>query len=368
MRVLVLATTYPDPAGGKSLMYVHVRNVTYRDHGIQVTVLNFSAKNEYRIDGIDVIPERNVTSDLIQTFDIVIAHAPNIRKHFRLLRRYIDEISHLVLFGHGHEFLRINDCYPPEFPFARNRLRRITVQDVYDLFKLKCWRRFISDYADKTTCVMVSQWMLNSFCKYVLRGADAKGLDIRVIPNGIGKVFLTYSYDEKCDKEFDFITIRSSFDSPKYCIDVVVEAAVLNQNMKFLLIGKGDYFKYNELPKNMTLIDRTLSHEEMLKYVNRSRFALMPTRQDTQGVMACELATYGIPVITSDIEICREMLSSFSNVLLLDTDSLALNLRKGRALCEAVEMSTDKNLTFSEENTVKVEISLLRELANGKNS
>ena len=33
----------------------------------------------------------------------------------------------------------------------------------------------------------------------------------------------------------------------------------------------------------------------------------MPTRADAQGVMACEMATFGIPLITSNIDVCKEV-------------------------------------------------------------
>ena len=54
MNVLVLVEDYPSNKK-KTLMYVHVRNKYYVENGIQVTVLNFRAKENYTIDNINVI-------------------------------------------------------------------------------------------------------------------------------------------------------------------------------------------------------------------------------------------------------------------------------------------------------------------------
>ena len=56
-KILVLVENYPDNKGGVSLMYVHVRNKYYIQHGIDVTVLSFATKTDYVIDNIRVITE-----------------------------------------------------------------------------------------------------------------------------------------------------------------------------------------------------------------------------------------------------------------------------------------------------------------------
>ena len=39
----------------------------------------------------------------------------------------------------------------------------------------------------------------------------------------------------------------------------------------------------------------------------------MPSHHDSQGVMVCEMAAFGIPVVVSDIPATREMLKSVKN-------------------------------------------------------
>lgn len=56
----------------------------------------------------------------------------------------------------------------------------------------------------------------------------------------------------------------------------------------------------------------------MRGYMDSSVYALLPTREDTQGLMACEFATYGMPLITSDIDVCKEVFDSCERVCLID--------------------------------------------------
>lgn len=147
-----------------------------------------------------------------------------------------------------------------------------------------------------------------------------------IIHNSIGSFFESNSYEYTGKKNYDFITIRSDLDGSKYCIDLVINFAKKYPEKKFLIIGKGKFFEYNTKPDNVEWINSTLSHEEMKEYVDRSLCALLPTREDTQGVMACEMATYGIPTITSDIEICHEILDKEHNVEFMDNNPETVNL------------------------------------------
>lgn len=81
----------------------------------------------------------------------------------------------------------------------------------------------------------------------------------------------------------------------------------------------------------------------------------MLTRRDTQGVMSCELATYGIPLITSDIPVCHEIFDDFEHVYYLNNDLRNIDLL---TLClerVAVKRNNIKYYKFNYENTVKKE-------------
>jgi hypothetical protein len=80
--------------------------------------------------------------------------------------------------------------------------------------------------------------------------------------------------------------------------------------------------------------------------------------------MACEMATLGIPLITSDIQICREVFSSFANVAFIrnenakiDLSSTLENLRSSGPFC--------KNARYFACNTTRRELQVLRDMVRG---
>lgn len=107
----------------------------------------------------------------------------------------------------------------------------------------------------------------------------------------------------------------------------------------------------------MVWINHTIDHQEMLSYLNKSRCGVMFTRSDTQGVMTCEMATFGMPVISSDIEVCQEILSCFPNARLVsnnlgeqDIEELYRELESG--------LPYEKCKKYFAENTIAKEMEL----------
>ena len=95
---------------------------------------------------------------------------------------------------------------------------------------------------------------------------------------------------------------------------------------------------------------------EIIEYLNDSRCALMPTRADAQGVMACEMATFGIPLITSDIDICREIFRDFGNVGFINNNDKSADVLGLLSLLE--KSRGEKNQRFFASNTVGEEVKL----------
>ena len=112
-------------------------------------------------------------------------------------------------------------------------------------------------------------------------------------------------------------------------------------------------------------MNKTLFHQEMLSLLDRSRCGLLPTREDTQGVMTCEMAAYGLPVITSDIPVCHEIFDPLENVILIDNQNTALDLTPLlQDLTGKVPFQKDPRYFYR--NTTQKEIELLKQLANEK--
>lgn len=360
MKVLILVENYPDLDGGISLYYVHTRSKYYFEHGIDVTVLNFSTKTKYIIDNIKVIGLDDYIKNK-DNYDLLILHAANIKHHYNFLKRYGKRFKKHIFFFHGHEVLMVNKVYSKPYSYMRKRC--LIFRNIYDYLKLKIWKSYFKRMNFKSYYIFVSEWMKNEFLKWTKINYDIIKKHSFITYNSVGNVFTDKKYDETVEKEYDFITIRGNIDGSKYCVDIVNELAKNNPKLKFLLIGKGNFFNYNKKAKNLEYLEKNLSHNEIIMQLNKSKCALMPTRTDAQGLMMCEMATFGIPLITSNISVCHEVLDSFDNVLFIDNENLNINLNDIYAKVKKSKIK--KNLKYSLNTTGKKEITILERIHNG---
>lgn len=315
MEVLILVSGYPSDENLYNCTWAHARSLGYLENGITPIVLNFGAKKSYIFDGISVYTEEDYKDIDLSDVNIIISHSPNMRKHFPFIRKNSKKFKKIYIFCHGSESMYINYDYPPAFSFIKESLLKKIVRNTYDFLKMKNFKKFILNYPN-SEIIFVSNWMKNMFEKNIL---DLKGYEGRfhIINNSIHPVFNKKKYslnNEGCLA--DFITIRR-FDDSKYGVDMVVEMAFANPEYTFHLYGKGDYFLYNKKPNNLEIINKFIRPEDMPDLLNKYKVGLMPTRCDAQGVMMCEMAVYGMPLITTDISVTREMLEDFNNVVLL---------------------------------------------------
>lgn len=353
-KILVAVEDYPNNSGGVALMYVHTRNKAYMAEGIDVTVLNFQASKNYTYDGIPVITMSNYKSQEKQ-YDILVCHAANIRHHYLFLKRYGNDFDKFVFFFHGHEVLKINKTYSKPYPYVRNSKIKAWLQDRYDDFKLYVWRKYYLKVKEKSTFVFISRWMLNEFLKWTKIPYELIKEHCEITYNCVGKAFEKAVYDPTLPKEYDFITVRSYMDGSKYCIDLVNQLAFANRDLKFLVVGKGEFFSHYEKAPNITWMNQTMNHQEIIQYMQKSRCALMPTRTDAQGLMMCEMAAFGIPVITSDIPICHEVFDDFENAFFIDNNNTNFDLKK----FVSKKIETKKDCRFFLSNTAKKEIAII---------
>lgn len=364
MRILVIATDYPDNNGNISSMYIHNRNKYYVEHGIDVTVINFKSKTTYMIDGIKVIDVDSFSINE-QKYDILVSHAPNLKSHFNFLMKYDKYFDKIVFFYHGHEVLKVSDIYPKPYDYMKTSSNLSSLmQNIYDTLKLRVWKHYLTKNLNKISLVFVSNWMYEMFLRYVKIDDRAIEEKKEIIYNSIAKKFEHTNYCYSNENCYDFITIRSNLDGSKYCIDVVTKMAFSNPDYKFCVIGKGNYYKHNVKPDNLIWIDKTLNHNEITDFLNRSRYALLPTRTDAQGVMACEIATFGIPLITSNIDVCKEIFDEFNNVQYIDNDAAAIDL--SQIIKKIDNFSNEKNSKYFSENTIGKEIELFKRIQKNK--
>lgn len=354
MKLLVAVADYPNITGKVTLMYVHTRNVYYAKCGIDVTVLNFASKSDYEYEGIKVISLDTYIKEKKQ-YDILLCHAANVRNHYRFLKKYQKDFKKIVFFYHGHEVLRINKVYSKPYPFVRKHIISTIFQDMYDTFKLFVWRKYLPKIKDKSHYIFVSNWMKEEFLKWTKIDKSVIEGRSSITYNCVSEIFENETYDVQYPKQYDFITIRNNLDGSKYSIDIVNRLAYTTPQNKFLVVGKGDFFKHYDKAPNIEWLDSTMSHKEIIDVLQKSKFALMPTRTDAQGLMMCEMAAFGIPVITSDIPICHEIFENFDNVYYIDNNNLELSLSSfNNNKCKS-----HKHTKYYKEKTVKNEVNIL---------
>lgn len=104
MKILVAVVDYPDVNGKTAMMYVHTRNKYYIHNNIDVTVLNFSAKDAYIIDKIKVI-SLNSYKRQVAHYDALVLHAPNIRNHYLFLKNMVNIFQNLCFFTMDMRYL-----------------------------------------------------------------------------------------------------------------------------------------------------------------------------------------------------------------------------------------------------------------------
>lgn len=361
----MLATSYPRPDGFISLQYIHSRNRLYLQQGINVSVISFDAETDYELEGIKVYTLQTYETRLKnEPFDLLISHAPNLRNHYRFIKKHGHLYEKIVFFFHGHEVLNTAKVYPKPYEYAKKtQLNTNITRRLYDTFKLFVWRSYFKKHAHKSHFVFVSEWMYRMFLRFVKLDPQLIKERTSIIYNCIGANFETYHYDLDVPKKYDFITIRNHLDGSKYSIDIVTNLAKQYPQYQFCVIGEGDFYKYNEQPQNLEWIDKSLHHDEVIDYLNMSKCALIPTRVDAQGVMACEMATFGIPVITSNIDVSKEIFNDFTNVGFISNtkendhfESLFEELTKG--------LPYEKNDKYFARNTILAEAQLFEDLIN----
>lgn len=361
-KIMVIVEDYPDLHGNKAMMFVHTRNKTYMANGLNIIVLSFSAKNNYVIDDIPVITyEEYLLKYAKDYFAILISHAANLRHHFKFINKHGNQFKKFFFFFHGHEILPVNKVYPKPYAFVKDSsMTRKYIRNIYDNIKFIVWRKFIKKYAFKSQFIFVSNWMYQQFEKWIKVELGARK---HIIYNGVDKEFENNQYVFSSDYKYDCITIRGNLDGSKYCIDIVNNIASNNKKLQFLVVGKGDFFSHFEKSENIQWINGLLTAKEIIDLLNDSRCALMPTKTDAQGLMMCEFATYGIPLITSDISVCREVLEGFDNIKYISNDDADLNFEE---FVSQIDTNVKRNKKFFEKNTVIKEIKLMRAVFEDK--
>lgn len=312
MKLLVLCQDYPSTEKPYALAYIHSRVVEYQKNGYFVKILSFNCKQKYIFEGIPVIEKLDN-----EHYDVLISHAPNLRSHIKFLIFKHRKFSKFIFWFHGHEVMNVAKDYPKPYSWNKNEFR--TIHKIYSPIKFLIIREFLNwlNKSKDVTLVFVSEWMKDIFEKNI---TITEKFTWEIINNPINPVFLEKKYKPNYNSKG--ICIRP-WDNSKYAVDLVLEFAKANPHVTIDIYGGGEFPRHYEIPINVEFIKKFFLQKEIPKILNGYHFAIMPTRLDAQGVMACEFATYGIPLITNSIPIMIEMLQEFNNVLFISSENFS---------------------------------------------
>ena len=354
MNILILAENYPHPSHPETQAFIHSRNVFYKMQGLEFMVISFRTAEPYVIDGIKVYPPSWIKS--LEAVDLCISHAPNLRNHFRFLKKNLFKIKQVLLIFHGYEALYTKDRSVAPNRILSKQFARYVANTLYDLAKLPLLKRAIKNLKSQKPVhsIVVSESLLQDM-KVDMSCTEEFFKPFNIINNPINSIFNEKSYKYLGDE--DIVCIRS-LDDKKYGADLFVELARKNPQRRFHLYGKGSSFDGIVLPKNLKIIKKFFRAEEISELLNKYKVGVLFTRWDSQGILACEFAAYGIPLMTSDLPICREMLKDYPNVVYVPND---LNFDLEQELLK-IKPAEQKVVRFTYRETTQKELNLIQEL------
>lgn len=355
-KILVLCQNYPSEQNPFTQIFIHYRLKEYIKE-FDVRVVSFASKDEYTFEGVKVYGERQFNKKFkVTDFDVVISHAPNVRNHQRFILFNLFSIKKIILIFHGYEVIDIHKRIYDQPTIYSFPLTYSLTSKLYHRIKLPLTRFFLMALDIATMCrfIFVSNVLLEEAsedlkCKSLFQ----KNTNTFVINNPINPLFHKSSFTSS--KKYDFICIRP-FNDPKYGVDIFIKIAEKNPQFTFHLYGRGIFPEVSEIPKNLVIFETFIKNDDLPGLLIDYKAAILPTRWDSQGVLACEIAAFGMPLITSDLGVCREMLSQYKNVTLVhNTKFHELDLNQ-------INLNTtgDSENLYSHERTTNSEINVLK--------
>ena len=108
-------------------------------------------------------------------------------------------------------------------------------------------------------------------------------------------------YSEKMEKIYDFIFVGSFLEIKGFDILINAIKKIENQNIRFCLVGSGrlEYLLSEIENANITLF-KNISQNKIRSLYNKSRFLILPSRNDAFGLVVTEGLFCGVPAVVSN--------------------------------------------------------------------
>jgi glycosyltransferase involved in cell wall biosynthesis len=121
----------------------------------------------------------------------------------------------------------------------------------------------------------------------------------KVIPSGVDKVEENFELG-------DYVAYLGRLDIAQKGLDLLAKAIKELKHIKFKIAGDGKdkerFLKMIDGCKNVEYLGR-LTGEKKFNFIKGSKFLVMPSRYEGQGIVAMESASCGKPIIVSDIPV-----------------------------------------------------------------
>jgi glycosyltransferase involved in cell wall biosynthesis len=369
MKILVFCDNYPRPGPGYADSFVRMRLEAYiRSFEVDIVVVKLQRatafEEDYVFNGVKVRHlTRNNLSAFLKAFqpDVILAHF--IQAYLcRTLPSLID--APLLTWVHGEEALSwTRRLFYLRTLGVKSFLKYLAANTVQRYEMAKLFRR-ANRSEGGTQFVFVSEWM---------RRTAESDVGVRlnhcnIIPNFVDSNFFQQVAKGPGDN-LKILLIRS-FNSAKYANDIAIAAIeklsreyIGFERLQFTIVGEGKL--WGELTArirfpNVTLINRSLDHEEIRSLHACHGVFLCPTRQDAQGVSMCEAMSSGLVPIASDNTAIPEFLSRREGYLCKSISEVAaalvelaendiLFMQKATAAAQVIRASTGYDATIEKE-------------------
>ncbi|MFW6243379.1 MAG: glycosyltransferase family 4 protein, partial [bacterium] len=142
-------------------------------------------------------------------------------------------------------------------------------------------------------------------------------------------------------KVYDFIFVGSFYKVKG--IDLLIEAIKkIEYNLKICFIGSGPYMNdIKKLQRNSTShidIFYDLTQKEIMKFYNKSKFLVLPSRNDSFGLVVTEALYCGTPVIVSNMSGTKEQVADNYNGFLIRNNITELR----DTMCNVLKLSPEE--------------------------
>ncbi len=365
--VLVLSDHYPSYDDLYRYMFVHKRNMLYKDNGLVVDMLCMDMWNENRYREFENINVIEGASEKLMSI-LSSGSIKTLCVHFLnpymwdVIKNYLDKIN-LIIWSHGSDIL---PWYRRQFNYrTKAELNEAKAQSEK---KERLWKE-VFEYSERYNIHFVC---VSEFFKHQIEEDYNVDLADRcsVIHNCIDTDMFTYEKKSE-DMRYKIMTVKS-FSSPTYANDITQQAILkLSKEpefdrMTFDIYGDGEYFKQDtdKIKKfpNVHLHRQFLTQSEIAALHKEHGIYIATTRTDTQGVSRDEAMASGLVPVANKVAAIPEFVDDNCGMLVPpeDSDGVAdavlklcrdpeLFLRLSENAAKKVRSMTTKEFTIDKE-------------------